>query len=101
MLPGLQLLDAWATPARISRSGRYLADGADNLILAINREGTAFVESARQTTIFLMLIVAGLPVDWLLALLEMSMREFQAFALFIIFGSLLLIHAIATSDSAP
>ncbi|MGJ5175243.1 AraC family transcriptional regulator [Bradyrhizobium oligotrophicum] len=48
-LPGLQLLDAWATPARISRSGRYLADGADNVILAINRRGTAFVEHARQT----------------------------------------------------
>ncbi|MGJ4932850.1 helix-turn-helix domain-containing protein [Bradyrhizobium sp. HKCCYLRH3083] len=47
-LPGLQLLDAWATPARISRSGRYLADGADNVILAINRQGTAFVESAGQ-----------------------------------------------------
>ncbi|NPU11940.1 AraC family transcriptional regulator [Bradyrhizobium sp. 83012] len=48
-LPGLQLLDAWATPARISRSGRYLADGADNVILAINRQGTAFVEAAGQT----------------------------------------------------
>lgn len=52
-------------------------------------------------TTFLLLIVAGLPVDWLLALLEMSMHEFQAFALFVIFSSLLLIHAIATSDSAP
>ncbi|MGC2781498.1 MAG: hypothetical protein WA418_38260 [Bradyrhizobium sp.] len=54
-----------------------------------------------SATIILLGIVAGMPVDWLLALLEMSMREFQAFALFIIFGSLLLIHAIATSDSAP
>ncbi|WP_257168002.1 AraC family transcriptional regulator [Bradyrhizobium sp. SRS-191] len=48
-LPGLQLLDAWATSARISRSGRYLGDGADNVILAINREGTAFVEGAGRT----------------------------------------------------
>jgi len=48
-LPGLQLLDAWATPARISRSGRHLADGTDNLILAINREGSAFVEQGRQS----------------------------------------------------
>ena len=36
-----------------------------------------------------------------MALLDMSLREFQAFALFVIFGSLILIHAIATSDSAP
>jgi len=54
-----------------------------------------------SATIFLLGIVAGLPVDWLLALFAMSMREFQAFALFVIFSCLLLIHAIATSDSAP
>jgi len=50
MLSGLQLLDASATPARISRSGRFLADGADNVILAINRKGGAFVESAGRST---------------------------------------------------
>ncbi|WP_315722899.1 MULTISPECIES: hypothetical protein [unclassified Bradyrhizobium] len=50
---------------------------------------------------FLLLVIAGLPIEWMLALLDMSLREFQAFALFIIFSSLLLIHAIATSDSAP
>ncbi|MGY4305107.1 putative Ca2+/H+ antiporter (TMEM165/GDT1 family) [Bradyrhizobium sp. USDA 4369] len=50
---------------------------------------------------FLLLLVAGLPAEWIMALLEMSLREFQAFALFVIFGSLILIHAIATSDSAP
>ncbi|MGY3449373.1 hypothetical protein [Bradyrhizobium sp. USDA 4353] len=49
----------------------------------------------------LLLIVAGLPVDGMLALLGMSLREFHAFALFVIFSCLLLIHAIATSDSAP
>ncbi|CCD96851.1 putative transcriptional regulatory protein [Bradyrhizobium sp. ORS 375] len=47
-LPGLQLFDAWATPARISRSGSYLADGADNVMLAINREGRASVEGGGQ-----------------------------------------------------
>ncbi|WP_315780781.1 MULTISPECIES: hypothetical protein [unclassified Bradyrhizobium] len=50
---------------------------------------------------FLLLVIAGLPIEWMLALLDMSLREFQAFALFVIFSSLLLIHAIATSDSAP
>ena len=50
---------------------------------------------------FLLLLVAGLPAEWIMALLDMSLREFQAFALFVIFGSLILIHAIATLDSAP
>ncbi|MGJ5050466.1 hypothetical protein ACQR1V_10025 [Bradyrhizobium oligotrophicum] len=49
----------------------------------------------------LLLMLAGLPIEWMLVLLDMSSREFQAFALFVIFSSLLLIHAIATSDSAP
>jgi hypothetical protein len=49
----------------------------------------------------LLLVAAGLPADWLLRLVDMSWREFQAFALFILFGTLPLIHAIATSDSAP
>jgi hypothetical protein len=31
----------------------------------------------------------------------MSSRELHAFAVFIVFGVLLLSHAIATSDSAP
>jgi hypothetical protein len=52
-------------------------------------------------TMLLMLAVAGLPMGWLLDLVEMSLREFQAFALFVVFAALLLIHAIATSDSAP
>ena len=51
--------------------------------------------------VFLVLVAAGLPADWLMNLVGMSFREFQAFALFILFGTLLLIHAIATSDSAP
>jgi len=52
-------------------------------------------------TMFLILVVAGLPTDWLLSMIGMSMREFQWFALFVVFGTLLLIHAIVTSDSAP
>ncbi len=52
-------------------------------------------------TFVMMLAIAGLPMGWLLDLIEMSLREFQAFALFIVFAALLLIHAIATSNSAP
>jgi hypothetical protein len=52
-------------------------------------------------TLVLLLGVAGLPMGWLLDLIAMSLREFQAFALFIVFATLLLIHAIATSNSAP
>jgi putative Ca2+/H+ antiporter (TMEM165/GDT1 family) len=51
--------------------------------------------------IFLVLVAAGLPADWLLSVVGMSFVEFREFALFILFGTLLLIHAIATSDSAP
>ena len=52
-------------------------------------------------SMLLMMGVAGLPMEWVLNLVEMSLREFQGFALFVVFGALLLIHAIATSDSAP
>jgi putative Ca2+/H+ antiporter (TMEM165/GDT1 family) len=52
-------------------------------------------------SLVLMLGFAGLPMGWLLDLVEMSLREFQEFALFIVFAALLLIHAIATSNSAP
>ena len=49
----------------------------------------------------MMLMIAGFPMDWLLAAADMSLREFQWFALFIVFAALWLIHAITTSDSAP
>src|SRR5882724_106358 len=52
-------------------------------------------------TMLLMMGLAGLPMGWLLNLIEMSLREFQSFALFVVFAALLLIHAIVTSDSAP
>jgi hypothetical protein len=52
-------------------------------------------------TMTVMLMIAGVPVDWLLAIADMSLREFRWFAFFIVFAALWLIHAIATSDSAP
>jgi AraC-like DNA-binding protein len=44
-LPGLQLMDASSSPAKISRSGRFLADGNDDIIVAINRTGSANIVS--------------------------------------------------------
>jgi hypothetical protein len=52
-------------------------------------------------TTLILLGIAGLPMEWLLAFADMSLREFQWLGLFLIFASLWLIHAIATSDSAP
>jgi hypothetical protein len=52
-------------------------------------------------TMLLVMGVAGLPMDWMLNLLDMSSLEFKAFGSFVLFASLLLFHAIATSDSAP
>jgi hypothetical protein len=53
-----------------------------------------------SATIAVLLVIIGFPVDWL-APANMSTREFQLFGLFVVFGSLWLIHAIGTSDSAP
>jgi AraC-like DNA-binding protein len=44
-LPGLQLMDGASSPVKISRSGRFLADGNDDIVLAINRSGSAIVSS--------------------------------------------------------
>jgi hypothetical protein len=44
-LPGLQLMEASSSPAVISRSGEYLADGNDDIMLAINRMGAAMISS--------------------------------------------------------
>jgi hypothetical protein len=52
-------------------------------------------------TTVLILSVAGLPMDWLSYLMNISAREFRGFAMFVVFAALWLIHAIATSDSAP
>jgi hypothetical protein len=51
-------------------------------------------------TTLLVLGVAGLPMEWMLDLFDMSSTAFKAFGLFILFASTLLIHAVATSDSA-
>ncbi len=49
----------------------------------------------------LVLSLAGFPMEWLSCAMNMSPREFRGFAIFIIFAALWLMHAIATSDSAP
>jgi hypothetical protein len=46
----------------------------------------------------LLLAIVGLPFD---TLLGMSLHELEGFSLFLLFGLLSLIHAIASSDSAP
>jgi hypothetical protein len=45
--------------------------------------------------------VAGLPTGWISRLFHMSTIEFREFGFFVVFGAMLLMHAIATSDSAP
>jgi len=52
-------------------------------------------------TLVLLLAIVGLPLDALLGFVDMSSREFEGFALFMLFGLLSLIYAIASSDSAP
>jgi len=49
----------------------------------------------------LLLAIIGFPLDRLLQLIEMSSREFEGFALFVLFSLLWLIYEIASSDSAP
>ena len=46
----------------------------------------------------LILSIAGLPMDWLSRALDMSIGEFRAFAIFMVFAALRLMHAIASSD---
>jgi AraC-like DNA-binding protein len=44
-LPGLQLLEGASSPVRIARGGQYLDDGNDDIVFAINRTGSATIES--------------------------------------------------------
>jgi AraC-like DNA-binding protein len=44
-LPGLQLMEASSSPVKISRAGEYLADGNDDIVLAVNRTGSVIVAS--------------------------------------------------------
>jgi hypothetical protein len=51
------------------------------------------------TSTAILLGIAGLPMEWLLPLVDMSLRQFEWFALVIVLVALWLIHAIATSDT--
>ena len=44
-LPGLQLMELSSSPVRVSRGGRYLADGNDDVVLAIARSGSIVINS--------------------------------------------------------
>jgi AraC-like DNA-binding protein len=44
-LPGLLLMEGSSSPVKISRCGQYLADGNDDVVLAINRSGSVVVNS--------------------------------------------------------
>jgi AraC-like DNA-binding protein len=45
-LPGLHLMEGSCSPAKLSRSGQYLADGNDDVVLSINRSGSVLVTSS-------------------------------------------------------
>jgi hypothetical protein len=49
----------------------------------------------------LVLSMAGFSMEWLSCSIDMSPREFRGFSIFIVVAALWLMHAIATSDSAP
>jgi hypothetical protein len=49
----------------------------------------------------LALSLAGVPMAWLSGVIDMSPREFRGFSMFVVSGSLWLMHAITASDSAP
>lgn len=48
----------------------------------------------------LILSIAGLPLDWLADLIDLSSCVFCAFAMFFVLSASWLMHAIATSDPA-
>ena len=52
-------------------------------------------------TLTLLLAIIGVPLDPLLDGVDMSSREFEGFAMFMLLGLLSLIYAIASSDPAP
>jgi hypothetical protein len=51
-------------------------------------------------TMLLLLVIAGFPTEWLLALADLLLHEVQWVALAIVFAAPWLIHAIVTSDKA-
>src|SRR6202012_5442186 len=44
-LPGLQLMESSSSPVKVSRGGRFLADGNDDIVLAIARSGAIVINS--------------------------------------------------------
>jgi AraC-like DNA-binding protein len=44
-LPGLQLMESSSSPVKVSRGGRYLADGNDDVVLAIAGSGSIVINS--------------------------------------------------------
>src|ERR1700754_3036724 len=51
-LPGLQLMESSSSPVKVSRGGRYLADGNDDVVLAIARSGSIVINSGgREQTL--------------------------------------------------
>jgi hypothetical protein len=48
-------------------------------------------------TMLVLLVIAGCPTEWLLALADLSLREVQWFALPVVVAAAWLIHAIAAS----
>jgi AraC-like DNA-binding protein len=51
-LPDLRLLDGASSPVRISRRRQHLADGNDDVVVAINRTGSVAIESGgREQTL--------------------------------------------------
>jgi AraC-like DNA-binding protein len=50
-LPGLQLMEGSSSPARITRGGRFLDDGNDDIVFAINQSGSAIIESGGRAQI--------------------------------------------------
>jgi AraC-like DNA-binding protein len=45
-LPGLQLMESSSSPVKVSRSGRYLADGNDDVVLVIAKSGAVVINSS-------------------------------------------------------
>jgi hypothetical protein len=52
-------------------------------------------------TMVLILWIGGLPIDWTSDLVDMPAGELHWFAMFAVFAALWLMHAMATSGSAP
>ena len=50
------------------------------------------------SSMLVLLVIAGVPTECLLALADLALREVQWFAFAIVFAAPWLIHAIATAD---